>query len=311
MGVGDYKYLIIGGTTKAGTTSLFNWLKDHPEVCAASWKETRFFLDKDYPLPSKYRFEDGCEKYEEFFKSCKNLKLRLDGTPDYLYGRYTSSYIRESLPDVKFIFSLRDPISRFVSWYRFSKQWGYISKDISIKEYLELNLKKEKRPRHLLALEQGRYSIFLKRYIETFGRDTILVIFFEDMIKGPLKIMKEICEFVGINNSFYHTYSFSKENPTIALKHPYIYNLYGKLRFTVRKFTHDKPFIHNILSFMRKKFDAIYFALDVEKKKEEVIISKKVAEFLYDYYKNEPEELEKLINRPVPWRLEKWLNQDQ
>ena len=47
------RYLIIGGTTKAGTTSLHAYLSDHPQVCASSIKETRFFLDRDYPLEAK------------------------------------------------------------------------------------------------------------------------------------------------------------------------------------------------------------------------------------------------------------------
>ena len=54
----DYRYLIIGGTTKAATTSLFIYLADHPSICAATYKETRFFLSSDYPLPSKYRYRE-------------------------------------------------------------------------------------------------------------------------------------------------------------------------------------------------------------------------------------------------------------
>ena len=60
-----HHYIIIGGTTKAATTSLYFYLADHPNVCASNIKETRFFLDADYPLPVKYRLEDGLEKYEK------------------------------------------------------------------------------------------------------------------------------------------------------------------------------------------------------------------------------------------------------
>ena len=45
--VGDYHYLIVGGTTKAATTSLFSYLANHPATCAATYKETRFFLSTD------------------------------------------------------------------------------------------------------------------------------------------------------------------------------------------------------------------------------------------------------------------------
>ena len=48
-------FLIIAGASKAGTTSVFNYLANHPQICASVAKETRFFLDLDYPLPSELR----------------------------------------------------------------------------------------------------------------------------------------------------------------------------------------------------------------------------------------------------------------
>lgn len=78
----EHRYLIIAGTTKAATTSLFNYLADHPEICASNVKETRFFLDADYPLPAKYRFEDGLDKYELYFVHCSASHIRMEATPD-------------------------------------------------------------------------------------------------------------------------------------------------------------------------------------------------------------------------------------
>ena len=96
----EERHLIIGGTTKAATTSLFNYLGTHPAICASSVKETRFFLDGDYPLPSKYRAEAGLERYGEFFRSCHADQWRLDATPDYLYSPGTPGRLRESLPSL-------------------------------------------------------------------------------------------------------------------------------------------------------------------------------------------------------------------
>ena len=50
-----YRFLIIGGASKAGTTSMFSYLAEHPQICASHAKETRFFLDSDYPLSSPWR----------------------------------------------------------------------------------------------------------------------------------------------------------------------------------------------------------------------------------------------------------------
>ncbi|MEW6715877.1 MAG: hypothetical protein AB1345_00005, partial [Chloroflexota bacterium] len=84
----EKRFLIIAGTTRAGTTSLFKYLSDHPDVCAASVKETGFFLDADYPNPppTKYRAEDGLSRYESYFSSCPEKPVRLEATPGYLYS---------------------------------------------------------------------------------------------------------------------------------------------------------------------------------------------------------------------------------
>src|SRR3712207_1668459 len=100
--VKEHSYLIIGGTTKAATTSLFSYLADHPQICASSLKESRFFLDADYPVSSKCRFEDGLDKYDELFQHCRDDRLlRLEATPDYLYSAATPQKIKFSLPKAK------------------------------------------------------------------------------------------------------------------------------------------------------------------------------------------------------------------
>ena len=120
--IADYRYLIVGGTTKAATTSLFTYLADHPAICAATYKETRFFLSSDYPLPSKYRYKGDVEEYDLLFSNADTTQLRMESTPDYLYCEQARERIATSLPAAKLVFSLREPISRLVSWYRFAKR---------------------------------------------------------------------------------------------------------------------------------------------------------------------------------------------
>ena len=85
--VEEFSYLVIGGVPKAGTTSLFAWLSMHPDVCASSLKETRFFLDASSPLPSAKRFTgENLQEYGRFFRDCPKefTGIRIDTTPDYL-----------------------------------------------------------------------------------------------------------------------------------------------------------------------------------------------------------------------------------
>ncbi|OGL43658.1 MAG: hypothetical protein A2W05_08070 [Candidatus Schekmanbacteria bacterium RBG_16_38_10] len=303
MKVSDYRYLIIGGATKSATTSLFNWLKYHPEVCTSSIKETRFFLDKEYPVPSKFRFEDGLEKYDAFFRHCDDLKIRLEATPDYLYSESTPFKIKDSLPDIRFIFILREPVSRLISWYRFSKQWNLIPKNTSIEEYIKLNMHDGYKPQHLRALEQGRYSLYLKKYLDLFGKERVFIAFFEEILKNSLSIMKEICRFAGINKNYYLNYDFKNVNPTRNLKHPEIFEFYRKMRFNIKKYTHDKLLTHSVLSFLRRSFYRIYFYLDT-REAEKITLSPQTRKFLNEYYTKENHSLSDLISRRLPWKVE-------
>jgi len=128
-------FLIIGGTQRAGTTTLYKYLSDHPNVCASSIKETRFFLDKDYPLPSADRFNGtNLDAYGKFFAHCTDLtKIRVEATPDYLYSD-TALKIADLLPRAKMIFILRDQVERMVSWYKYAIQRGLLEESISFEQ---------------------------------------------------------------------------------------------------------------------------------------------------------------------------------
>jgi hypothetical protein len=297
------RYLIIGGTTKAATTSLFFYLKEHPQVCAANWKEVRFFLDDAYPLQSKYRLTDGLEKYADFYAHCIGNKLRVEATPDYLYSAGTPCKIQGSLPRAKLLFILREPVSRLISWYRFAKQNDDIASDVSFDEYVRRLARAENqagRPQHMLALEQGCYSRWLKSYFETFDRERIHVAFYEEFQQGPAAVLEDICLFAGIEPGFYKDFAFKVYNKTATLRHPLVHKVYIGLRFHVRKFTHDKPLVHGSLSRLRQLCEPLYLKLNA-RAEEHTVVSSSTARFLKDYYVEEVGSLQELLGRKVPW----------
>ena len=301
----DYQYLIIAGTTKAATSSLFSYLAEHPEVCPANKKETRFFLDPDYPLPAKYRFEDGIDKYDLYYPQCTNKKIRLEASPEYLYSQNTPEKIKNSLSDVKFVFTLREPISRLISWYKFAKQNNDISHQTTFDEYVSLQLNcdgKNKRSQYLLALEQGRYSSYLLPYFTLFGYDKIHISFFEDLSNNPTSVIKEICIFANIDPDFYDNYDFQVVNRTEHMKYPKIHKLYNTLRYTLRNYTHNKPFIHSVFRNLRPVTGHIYQYLNV-RPSEKFSISPLTEKVLKEYYEKELLLLEELVGKKVPWRI--------
>ncbi len=319
--VSEYQYLIIGGTTKAATTSLFSYLADHPDICAASYKETRFFLSKDYPLPSKYRFNGNVEEYNSLFSDCQDSQIRLESTPDYLYCSSARDRIAEFLPDAKLIFSLREPISRLISWYRFAIQIGRLQKSLSIDEYVESLFKiadgKQKydstqepdtdtdgildHAQFMQVLPQGRYAAYLKCYLDHIGKDRIHTIYYEDLSENPSDVMRNLCQFAELDSMFFDDYTFQVTNRTETMKNPGFHQKYRSFRFQVRRWTHNKPIIHKTLRAMRRGFEPLYLRINT-RPTESVTISKNLQTRLVEYYRQDVDELTELLEKQPPWK---------
>lgn len=317
-----HKYLIIGGTTKAATTSLYNYLADHPQVNASTLKETRFFLDLDYPVPPiAAKWTDGIEKYEEFFSHKKEDNfLRLEASAEYLYSKGTPKRIKELLPNAKIVFLLREPVSRVISWYKFAKQRADIPAEMTLDRYIEKQLQSNhfqlaKQQRVTLdqnqdksippsfffsALEHGCYSAYLQPYFDILGRDNVHIAFYEELCNDPKSVLEAICSFADIEPDFYNDYNFQVFNRSETMKNASLHGAYGKLRTSIRKYTHNLP-IHYWLRMMRKWFDAkVYYRLNT-RPSEQLEISPAIQTKLKNYYQTEIETLENLLDRPVPW----------
>ena len=78
--------IIIVGQPKAGTSSLFAWLAQHEQICASNIKETRFFIDSEYPLSHSNKKDISIDNYLKFFET-SGQKFILEATPDYLYNK--------------------------------------------------------------------------------------------------------------------------------------------------------------------------------------------------------------------------------
>lgn len=211
----ERKFAIIGGTTKAGTTSLFTYLSAHPDVHSSSIKETRFFLDESYPLPRKSGYSGDFLAYSGFFPGWDQCPERvlLEATPDYMYS-VTASQIAGLLPGARMILILRDPIERVESWYRFAKQRGMLDPKISIDDYVRIQFENKvdlSTPVHLRALEQGRYAPHVARMRRAFG-DRLIVCDFKDLQVVPRQLMARVCEFLGLSFEPFVEFDFGVEN---------------------------------------------------------------------------------------------------
>lgn len=258
MNVEDYKYLIIGGVPKAGTSSLYKYISDHPNANCSILKEVRFFLDEKYPLRSSSRFNgENLDEYNSFFStgSCFENKIRVEATPDYLYSG-TALKIAELLPNAKILFILRDPAERMVSWYKFAIQCGMINAKLSFDEYVMMQVNKpvdEDTPVHLRALEQCKYEKYLMDFRSAFG-ERMMVLDFVELKNNTKKVMKDVCVFMDVDARFFDNYKFTVENESYGVRSGWLSRIYRNIRPLLTYMFYSSPVVMKIL----KKINSIF-----------------------------------------------------
>lgn len=282
MSVADHQYLIIGGTPKAGTTSLYKWLSDHPDVCPSSLKETRFFLDWDYPLSSSAQYNGkNLEQYAVFFKQCHNNKrmLRVDATPDYLYSK-TALKIAELLPHSKIVFILRDPVERMLSWFKYAKQEGMISNEMSFEEYVMVQAGKpieKDLPIFFRALEQCKFDKYLQEFYRAF-QSRCLIIDFNELKNNPRKVMAQLCAFSDLEDKFYDSYTFRAENVSQTVSNTSIIRFYSSLRQKLIHTLHQYPVIFDLMKKPNQLLKQILFRQS--RQAEELVVPLNIKEII-------------------------------
>jgi hypothetical protein len=301
---------IIAGINKAGTTSLFRYLGDHPDVCVSSRKEIQFF---NKALEKNEQLDLG--EYESYFSHCTaNSKIRLEASPRYLFaGGEVAQLIQTHLGDVKLIIALRDPIDRIESFFHSRKQKqeasladiptidDFVNHALSIAEGNSNRLNHSVQQRISEQIEKGRYSGYLEEYLSHFSKDKISIVFFDDIVSDSQQVMIDLCKYLDIDPSFYSDYGFTVENRT----RKYRFSALHKLTFSLNTFLEP---ILNRLPMVRRTIRSIYDALfEVKYEKEKMSPTSRKA--LSDFYYPSNQELANLLNREYPeLTLPSWLD---
>ena len=230
--------LIIAGAPKCGSTSIFDWLSSHPEVCASSVKETYFLMDDAYPLVRKENnvHINGIEGYSNFFSHCSpNDKLLIEATPDYLYQETALDVLAslESPPNVLFI--LRKPSERVYSLYQFARNnVSSIPKNTGFREFIEAVMIYDDRSflqgRRILqqSLRHSQYVEYLAQWIFRLNKH-VHVVLFEDMRDSPKEFMVSLASQFGLDSAYFEDFDFMVRNKTYAIKQQSLHKLKRRL----------------------------------------------------------------------------------
>ncbi|MEQ8752341.1 MAG: sulfotransferase domain-containing protein [Coleofasciculus sp. G1-WW12-02] len=200
-------FLIIG-EQKAGTTSLYNYLTQHPQVFGnIGWKEVRYFDRPEH-------YNQGFGWYLGHFPSKlrKGNKLTCDASPNYLSYEFVPERIKKDLGDIKMIAVLREPVSRAYSAWQMFHSFANIDNDHlrrfydkrtfaeAVEEEFSPNFDHAKYPFRYDYVGRGKYVHHLENYYNYFDKETILVLNMEQFRKDLGAVLNRVCDFLSIEH---------------------------------------------------------------------------------------------------------------
>ena len=297
----------IVGHPKTGTSALYNFLKQHPDVFLPEIKEPRFFC-KDFhkeeeefykksklKKTTKYTIKNK-KDYLELFKDTKEEKAVGEVSPGYLESREAAKEISKFNPNAKIIMILREPSEYLFS--SFNQKQKSEEGASTFKEALNLEKVRKKRDyrkvrappvSQLLYSERIRYEAQVKRYLDNFPKENILVLIHEEFKNNNLETCRKIFRFLGVDDSF------KPETRTV--------NKGKSIKFKKLKSFLDRPFMINfrrsLKEFLPKK--AIRLLLNLYNKtmfkKGKDKLDPKLKKKLKKKFKPEVEKINKLLNK--------------
>lgn len=216
-------FLVIGAP-RAGTTAVYRYLAEHPEIGMSSRKEIRYFGNEDGKMA---RRAADLNEYQRLFQPANGEKAWGEASPQYLHwSADAAEHIRRSLPDVKLLVFLRDPAERAYSQYTFfhrssikdlerasikemrgqavegiaapdgfSKAIGALPRPMTVEGPFPENVSR-------LGLRESFYAQDLENYFRHFDREQIRIYLFEDLQADPVGTMQDIYGFLGVDPAF-------------------------------------------------------------------------------------------------------------
>lgn len=172
-------FLLIGAQ-RAGTTSFFHYLAQHPEIHTPKRKELHYFDHKwKHPPHSWY-----AHKFPDAYSG--------EATPLYLFDARVPRRVHSAIPDVKLIALLRNPIDRAYSHYNYIRNADL--EELSFEEAIDAEgarLQEDRKSfEHFSYLARGRYAEQLKRWFKFFDRSQLHVIRAEDFYADPIRTLR-------------------------------------------------------------------------------------------------------------------------
>jgi hypothetical protein len=200
---------LIVGAAKAGTTALYHYLKQHPQVYMSPEKETNFFAFEGQEVafsgPGDEKISASAittlKAYARQFEAASTEVALGEASPWYLYSLRAAENIRRHVPRAKLIVVLRNPVDRAFSSYLHVVRDG--REDLSFEEGLLAEEGRAERNWEFIWHYQraGFYAAQVERFLRLFPREQMRFCLYDDLLSDPTGFLRDIYGFLGVDTS--------------------------------------------------------------------------------------------------------------
>lgn len=290
---------VIVGAPKSGTTSLFYYLKQHPDIYLPVRKELHYFsyeyLKENTNGPGdKDVLSSLCanrREYESHYIDVRNERMIGDVSPSYLYYSNVSERILSELGKIKIVMILRNPVEKAYTQYM-----HLIRDNRETLSFYDALMEEQKR---MLAgwsdiwryAESSLYAKKVKKYISVFGPANVKIILFDDLVIAPDEVMRSLFEFLNVDSDV-HCDTSKAYNRTGTPKFKMVSDFFAKpnpVKTTVKKFIPEWVRIHIRL---------VLLDWNTGKKNS---MDRKSREYLTKYFGEDIAVLSKILGRELWW----------
>jgi len=273
----------IVGAAKSGTTSLYEYLVNTPNVYMSTLKEPNYFSTTIVPDDSRVWPIRNKQKYLDLFKNATEDVIG-EASPTYLPDPNAAKSIHQIIPNAKIIMILRNPVDRAFSHYSSLSSRGL--ENASFREALNRILAKKHKEDLSDYINFGMYYNQVKRYLDTF--DHVKIYIFEEFFKDVKENVNEVLKFLQVD---------SKVPDIKAMHNPFKVARTPLSKLILRSKTIVRTSIKFVPQSVRWKF------------RENVLLKEGVKpsllnedrDFLIELYRDDVKNLENLLKIKLPW----------
>lgn len=282
--------LFIVGAARAGTTSLYFYLSQHPEIFMSPMKEPHFFsrIRPDPRFNLFYPYIDDDATYLELFAGAAGAKVRGEASPSYLWVPDAAKRIKAASPEARIIIILRDPVGRAYSHYLVDVVEGLDDRPFATAIREDMARDAPRWGQSPMYVHAGLYADGVERYLRLF-RNRVKVLIFEEFIGDLRASLEDIFRFLEVDADYAEQIDTEPRNVFHLPRNRLAQRILGSLRLREHVRALLPAAVHPAIRRM------------LVRPGNKPAMDPAARALLTEYYRRDVARLTELLGRPLPW----------